>query len=153
MNLELTSPAFRDGGAIPTRHTCDGADLSPPLDWVDAPEGTKSFALICDDPDAPMGTFVHWLLYDIPADRTTLREGIPADPVVKGIGAQGKNDFRRTGYGGPSPPHGKPHRYFFKLYALDSMSGLKPGAKKAELEKAMRGHLLATGEVMGTYQR
>ena len=153
MNLELTSPAFADGGAIPPRYTCDGADVSPPLDWIDPPEGTKSLTLICDDPDAPMGTWVHWVLYGIAADRTTLREGVPTDPVVKGIGVQGKNDFKRVGYGGPCPPHGKPHRYFFKLYALDSRLELKPGAKKADLERAMKGHLLATGQLVWTYQR
>ena len=106
MNLELTSPAFADGGAVPSRYACDGADVSPPLDWIDPPEGTKSLALICDDPDAPMGTWVHGVLYGIAADRTTLREGVPTDPVVKGIGVQGKNDFKRVGYGGPCPRAG-----------------------------------------------
>jgi Raf kinase inhibitor-like YbhB/YbcL family protein len=153
MRLDLTSPAFRDGGTIPTKFTCDGADVSPPLDWSRAPEGTKSLALICDDPDAPMGTWVHWVLYGIPADKNSLREGVPRNAAVEGIGMQGKNDFRRIGYGGPCPPPGKPHRYFFKLYALDAELELKPDAKKVDLERAMRGHLLATGQLVGRYQR
>jgi Raf kinase inhibitor-like YbhB/YbcL family protein len=153
MTIELTSPAFEAGGVIPTKHTCDGADVSPRLEWSGAPEGTKTLALICDDPDAPMGTWVHWVIYDIPADTTSLSEGVPRDETVEDIAVQGTNDFKRIGYGGPCPPRGKPHRYFFKLYALDSRLELKPGAKKKDVEEAMEGHVLAKGELVGKYQR
>ena len=153
MTLTLTSPAFQDGDTIPVKHTCDGPDVSPALEWSRAPEGTKSLALICDDPDAPAGTWVHWVLYGIPADSTSLEEGVPKENTVEGIGVQGRNDFRRIGYGGPCPPPGKPHRYFFKLYALDVRPGLKPGAEKKDLEKAMKGHVLAQGQLVGRFQR
>lgn len=153
MTLVITSPEFEDGGMIPSKFTCDGADLSPRLQWLHVPDGTKSLALICDDPDAPMGTWVHWVLYGVPAGRTSLPEGVPTETAVEGIGLQGRNDFRRTGYGGPCPPPGKPHRYFFKLYALDADPGLAPGAKKAELERAMKGHVLAQGQLVGRYRR
>ena len=153
MTVELTSPAFEDGGTIPSKYTCDGADVSPPLEWSNVPEDAKSFALICDDPDAPMGTWVHWVLYGLPADTTSLPEGVPADEAIGGVALQGTNDFKRIGYGGPCPPPGKPHRYFFKLYALDTELDLKPGAKKKDLEKAMKGHVLAQGQLVGRYQR
>jgi len=145
--IPLSSPAFSDGGVIPTRHTCDGEDLSPQLDWQNIPAATRSLALIADDPDAPMGTWVHWVLFDIPPDVTGLPEG------VKGIGIQGKNDSRRLGYAGPCPPKGPAHRYYFKLYALDTTLGLKEGATKADVEKAMQGHILAQGQLMGKYGR
>ncbi len=153
MTLELTSPAFKNGESIPSKFTCDGADVSPALEWVHVPAGVKGLALICDDPDAPRGTWVHWVLYGLAPDRTSLREGVPTDAVVEGIGSQGKNDFERTGYGGPCPPPGKSHRYFFKLYALDSKLVLKSGAKKSDVEKAMKGHVLGQGQLIGTYQR
>ena len=153
MKLQVGSPAFHEGGTIPRKFTADGENLSPPLEWSGVPEGTKCLALICDDPEAPMGTWVHWVLYDIPANRTSLNEGVPVNESVKGIGIQGITDFKHTGYGGPAPPHGKPHRYYFKLYALDAEPPLKPGAKKRELEKAMKGHVLAEGQLMGRYQR
>jgi Raf kinase inhibitor-like YbhB/YbcL family protein len=153
MTFELTSPAFQNGGIIPSKLTCDGADVSPALHWPHAHADAKSLVLICDDPDAPAGTWVHWVLYGLAPDRTSLGEGVPRDPVVEGIGVQGKNDFKRIGYGGPCPPPGKPHRYFFKLYALDSKLGLKPGATKSDVEKAMRGHVVAQGQLMGKYQR
>jgi Raf kinase inhibitor-like YbhB/YbcL family protein len=153
MTIQLTSPAFEEGNPIPTKFTCDDADVSPPLGWTDIPTGTASLALICDDPDAPVGTWVHWVLYDLPPDTTGLEEAVPASERIDGLATQGKNDFKRVGYGGPCPPSGKPHRYFFKLYALDSKLGLKPGATKKELEKAMKGHILAEGTLMGTYQR
>lgn len=153
MTLELTSPAFEDGETIPSKFSCDGIDVSPRLEWSSVPEGTKSLALICDDPDAPMGTWVHWVLYGLPADTTSLPEGVPADEAIEDVALQGKNDFKRIGYGGPCPPPGKPHRYFFKLYALDTELDLKPGAKKKDLEKAMKGHVLAQGQLMGRYQR
>jgi Raf kinase inhibitor-like YbhB/YbcL family protein len=153
MSLELTSPAFNDGGTIPTKFTCDGADLSPPLAWSGVPEGAKSLALICDDPDAPMGTWVHWVLYGLPTGATSLPEGVPTEAAAKGFGVQGRNDFKRTGYGGPCPPPGKLHRYFFKLYALDFEPELKPGARKGDLEKTMKGHVLAQAQLIGRYQR
>lgn len=153
MTLELTCRDFKDGEMIPSKFTCEGVDVSPRLEWSGVPEGTKSLALICDDPDAPVGTWVHWVLYGLPADSTSLPEGVPTDEAIEGGALQGRNDFRRTGYGGPCPPPGKPHRYFFKLYALDSALDLKPGATKKDLEKAMKGHVLAQGQLMGRYKR
>jgi Raf kinase inhibitor-like YbhB/YbcL family protein len=153
MTIELTSAAFEDGGTIPLKYTCDGTDVSPPLEWSGVPEGTKSLALICDDPDAPMGTWVHWVIYGLRAGATSLPEGVPADKVVGDGGSQGKNDFKTIGYGGPCPPGGKPHRYFFKLYALDVELDLEPGVRKKDLEKAMKEHVLAQGQLVGRYQR
>lgn len=155
MALTLTSTAFRDGSPIPTKHTCDGADVSPPLAWTGAPQGTATVALIADDPDAPGGTWVHWVLYNLPASHTALPEGVPKTDRVPELGGtlQGKNDFRRIGYGGPCPPPGSAHRYFFKLYALSSTIGLQPGATKQDVERAMRGHILAEARLMGTYAR
>jgi Raf kinase inhibitor-like YbhB/YbcL family protein len=147
MSIPLTSTAFTEGGTIPKKYTCDDADLSPALAWSGVPEGTRSLALIADDPDAPVGTWVHWVLYDLPADLTSLPEG------AQGMGIQGNNDFRRSGYGGPCPPKGSPHRYYFKLYALDTQVNLKSGASKADVEKAMKGHILAQGQLMGKYGR
>jgi Raf kinase inhibitor-like YbhB/YbcL family protein len=154
MTLRITSTAFADGARIPAKYTCEGEDLSPPLAWSGAPQGTKSFVLIVDDPDAPdpaapRMTWVHWVLYDLPPDAAGLAEGARALPP----GAKsGLNDWKRTGYGGPCPPIGR-HRYFHKLYALDTkLSGLaKP--TKAEVEAAMRGHVLAEAQLMGTYQK
>jgi len=151
--MQLTSSAFSEGAAIPTKHTADGADVSPPLQWQGAPPTTKSIALICDDPDAPRGTWVHWVLFNLPADKNDLPEGVPTTGKLASGGVQGKNDFGKLGYGGPSPPKGKPHRYFFKIYALDGVLDLKEGATKAQLEKAMAGHILAQGQLMGTYGR
>jgi len=151
--LQLTSAAFSAGGTIPKKLTCDGADVSPPLAWSDAPAGTKSFALIADDPDAPAGTWVHWVIFDLPADARGLSESTAKQAELPNGARQGTNDFRKTGYGGPCPPPGKPHRYFFKLYALDGKLGLKAGASKADVEKAMHGHILAQGELMGRYGR
>jgi Raf kinase inhibitor-like YbhB/YbcL family protein len=153
MTIELTSTAFEEGGSIPAKLTCAGEDVSPYLEWHNVPEGTKSLALICDDPDAPMGTWVHWVIYGIPADTTSLAEGVPPKESIDGVALQGKNDFKRIGYGGPCPPPGKPHRYYFKLYALDTEPDLKPGATKKDLEKAMKGHILAQGQLMGTFKR
>lgn len=151
--MEIKSSAFGNGEMIPVKYTCDGADFSPSLEWTAGPAGTKSFALICDDPDAPMGTWVHWVIYDIPAAATMLAEGITREKDLPGGGTQGINDFRRTGYGGPCPPGGRTHRYFFKLYALDAALGLKPGITKDQLLKAMKGHVLAEAQLMGTYKR
>lgn len=153
MTLDLTSSAFEDGETIPSKYTCDGIDTSPPLQWSGVPEGAKTLALICDDPDAPLGTWVHWVLYNLPADTTSLPEGVPMHGAVEDGVFQGKNDFKRIGYGGPCPPAGKPHRYFFKLYAIDSELDLKPGAKKKDVEKAMKGHVLAEGRLVGMYKR
>jgi Raf kinase inhibitor-like YbhB/YbcL family protein len=153
MALTLSSSAFKPGGEIPRQYTCEGADQSPALTWSGAPAGTKSFALIADDPDAPVGTWVHWVVYDLPGDATELPQGVPPKDTVTGDGKQGVNDFRKVGYGGPCPPPGKPHRYFFKLYALDAPTQLQARATKAEVLHAIEGHVLAQAEVMGTYKR
>jgi Raf kinase inhibitor-like YbhB/YbcL family protein len=151
--LTITSAAFSYGGEVPKKFTCDGLDVSPPLQWSDAPARTGSFALIVDDPDAPVGTWVHWVLYNLPAETRALQENVPKQENLRDGSHQGRNDFRRTGYGGPCPPPGSAHRYFFKLYALDSKLDLKPGATKAQLEAVMNGHILAHGELMGKYKR
>ena len=153
MKIEITSSAFAEGQPIPSKHTCDDKDLSPPLAWTSVPPEAKSLALIADDPDAPVGTWVHWVLYDLSPTATQLSEGLDKSQYVLGGAKQGINDFRRLGYGGPCPPPGKPHRYFFKLYALDKMLDLKPGLAKKDLLKVMEGHILAEGQLMGTYQR
>ena len=150
--MKLESTAFTANDLIPSKYTCDKQDISPPLIWDEVPENTQSFALICDDPDAPMGTFVHWVLYNIPPESRQLIEAIPKQQELSIGGIQGKNDFGKIGYGGPCPPRGT-HRYFFKLYAIDRKLQLKPGATKDELLKAMAGHQLATAEIIGQYQR
>lgn len=152
MSFELTSTAFAHEQPIPSKYTCDGEDVSPSLQWSDPPEGTRSFALIMDDPDAPRGTWIHWVLYDLPAETRTLPEAIPAATNLSDGGRHGKNSDRKKGYGGPCPPSGT-HRYFFKLYALDTPLGLSPGASKKRLLRAMEGHILAQAELMGTYTR
>jgi Raf kinase inhibitor-like YbhB/YbcL family protein len=152
MEIKLTSSAFSEGGMIPRRYTCDAEDVSPDLSWSGLPEGTKSFALICDDPDAPMGTWVHWVLFNLPADLTALPVAIPPDKSLANGGVHGKNDFGRLGYGGPCPPGGT-HRYYFKLYALDAQLNLESGITKAQLLEAMQGHVLAEGQLMGKYKR
>jgi Raf kinase inhibitor-like YbhB/YbcL family protein len=151
--LELKSAAFRDGGAIPQNFTCDGGDRSPALTWNDPPAGAKSFVLIVDDPDAPSGTWVHWLVFNLPAEARGLPEAVPRGEQIKGGGSQGRNDFPQLGYGGPCPPPGKPHRYFFKLYALDTQLNLTPGATKNDVERAMQGHILTKAQIVGRYQR
>jgi Raf kinase inhibitor-like YbhB/YbcL family protein len=153
MKFKLNSHAFSDGADIPKKYTCDGDDVSPELHWTDQPPAAKSFALIVDDPDAPSGTWVHWVLFDLPGDGHDLPEGAGKRAPLP-IGAQqGTNDFKKTGYGGPCPPPGKPHRYFFKMYALDAKLSLKASAAKAEVEKAMQGHILGQGELLGRYGR
>ncbi len=149
MAMTLHSSAFREGETIPRRYTCDGDDRSPDLRWSDAPPTTRSFALIMDDPDAPRGTFTHWLVWDLPASLAMLPEG------AAGVGQEGTNDFGRSGYGGPCPPRGHgPHRYFFTLYALDVESlRLRAGASRQSLESAMQGHILAQARLMGRYER
>jgi Raf kinase inhibitor-like YbhB/YbcL family protein len=150
--MKVESSAFSQGQPIPPKHTCDGPDVSPDLRWSDAPAETKSYALIADDPDAPMGTWVHWVLYNVPANSDALPEGLPKQAAAGGA-VQGKNDFGHVGYGGPCPPPGKPHRYLFKLYALDTTLTLRNGATKKDVEAAMQGHILANAELVGTYQR
>jgi Raf kinase inhibitor-like YbhB/YbcL family protein len=152
MEIKITSSVFEDGGLIPAKYTCDEADISPPLRWDVVPEGTKSVALICDDPDAPMGTFVHWVIFGLPAETRELTENIPSDKTLPNGAKQGKSDFGRIGYGGPCPPSGT-HRYFFKIYALDTEVDLAAGASKRELVKAMEGHILAQGQLIGKYKR
>jgi Raf kinase inhibitor-like YbhB/YbcL family protein len=154
-NISVSSEAFREGEKIPPEYTCDGSDVSPALSWAGLPAGTKSITLIMDDPDAPGGTFVHWVLYNIPPDTQKLPKGIPGDRTLPDGSVHGSTSFGRNkiGYGGPCPPPGNPHRYYFKVYSLDKRLPLAPGASKAEVEKAMSGHLLAKGEVMGKYGR
>jgi Raf kinase inhibitor-like YbhB/YbcL family protein len=150
--FELTSMEFNYEEPIPIKFSCDGANISPPLQWGDPPEGTLSFALIFDDPDAPAGIWVHWVLYNIPAEARALSEAIPSEAELPDGSRHGLNSFGRMDYGGPCPPGG-PHRYFFKLYALDVMLDLEPGADKEILLQAMEGHILAQAELMGTYAR
>ncbi len=150
--LTLKSAAFEHQGAIPIKYTCDGEDISPPLEWNGAPSGTKSFALIVDDPDAPMGTFNHWILFNIPANVNQLSEGIPRQNTLADGSRQGKTSWHKVGYGGPCPPSGT-HRYFFTLYALDTLLNLPASASKEQVLQAMSGHILAKSELMGTYKR
>jgi Raf kinase inhibitor-like YbhB/YbcL family protein len=152
MGFTLTSTAFKEGQSIPRQHTCDGVNVSPALEWSGAPPSAKTFAIICADPDAPSGTWVHWVLYNLPSDRIGLVENVPATEKVPGDGLQGTNDFQKIGYGGPCPPSGT-HHYFFKLYALDAELALKAGATKAEVLKAMEGHIVGQTQLMGTYRR
>ena len=150
--ITVESSAFGNMQPIPRQYTCDGADISPPLSWRGVPPAAKSIVCIADDPDAPAGTWVHWVVYDLPASDTVLIENIPKADTAPGGGKQGTNDFRRIGWGGPCPPGGT-HRYFFKLYALDTMLNLPAGKTKKDVEKAMAGHILAKGELIGTYTR
>ena len=151
--FELVSSAFKNGEYIPGEYSCKGKDISPPLEWTGMPEGTRSFALICDDPDAPVGTWIHWVIFNLPAEKTGLEENLSGQNRLSDGALQGKNSWGKLGYGGPCPPPGKPHRYFFKLYALDTMLDLKSGATKQELLKAMEGHVLAEAELMGLFKR
>jgi Raf kinase inhibitor-like YbhB/YbcL family protein len=153
MSFALKSTAFAHDGEIPRRYTCDGTDLSPALSWVGVPAGTQSLALIADDPDAPEGTWTHWTLWNVSAKATVLPEGIPQVETLDNGARQGRNDFKRVGYGGPCPSPGKPHRYFFRLYALDTRLDLKAGASRNELDSAMKGRVLSQTELMGTYRR
>jgi Raf kinase inhibitor-like YbhB/YbcL family protein len=152
MEIKLTSAAFKEGQPIPRQYTCDGVNVSPPLEWTGMPKTAKTIAIIADDPDAPSGTWVHWVVYDLPAENIGLVENLPATENLKAGGFQGANDFDKIGYGGPCPPSGT-HRYFFKIYALDNYLSLKVGATKTLVEKAMEGHIVAQGQLMGTYQR
>jgi hypothetical protein len=151
--LELTSPAFAPGETIPERYTCDGQDVSPPFSWSAPPEGTESIALIVDDPDAPMGTWVHWVLFNIPADKRSLSEGVPAQDQLPDGSLHGRNSWKRREYGGPCPPSGSTHRYVFQLFALDTELDLEAGATKKQVLSATEGHVLAQGELTGKYGR
>lgn len=153
MVLLVLSPAFLEGDRIPTKYTCQGQDISPPLAWGEPPVGTQSFALIVDDPDAPGGVFTHWVLLNIPSDSRQLPEAVPTQTQLPSGALQGKNDFGRIGYGGPRPPPGRPQRYRFTLYALDQPLDLKAGVFKQQLIGAMQGHILAQGQLTGIYQR
>jgi Raf kinase inhibitor-like YbhB/YbcL family protein len=153
MTFSMTSSAFAPGASIPKAYTADGRDVSPSLRWENPPPGSQSFALICDDPDAPVGTWAHWVIWNIPASARELNEAVQHIKTLADGAAQGKNDFGRIGYGGPSPPAGKPHRYFFRLYALKEKLTLAAGASRGELERAMQGKVLATAELLGTYRR
>lgn len=153
--MKISSPAFADGGTIPRPHTCDGADMSPALEWSDVPAETKELALIADDPDAPGRTWVHWVIYHIPGSATGLPAGLPKKPETDRPvrSTQGTNDFRTVGYGGPCPPRGPAHRYYFKLYALDAELQLQARATKDKLLAAMQGHILIEAQLMGRYAR
>jgi Raf kinase inhibitor-like YbhB/YbcL family protein len=152
--MEIASTAFQENGNIPKPYTGDGQDVSPPLRWSGAPGNTQSFALICDDPDAPRkDPWVHWVLFNLPADTHELTEGVAASETLSNGAKQGRNDFGKIGYGGPAPPPGKPHRYYFKLYALDTVLNLNEWASKQQLEQAMKGHILASGQLTGKYGR
>ena len=153
MALTLTSPAFSHQTKIPRRYTCEGEDVSPALAWTDPPAGTKGLALINDDPDAPVGTWVHWVIYNIPPTSRGLEEHLPKTEKLPNGAVQGLNDFRRIGYGGPCPPPGRAHRYVFTLSALDTTLSLPAKATKAQLERAMEGHVLVRAELIGLYQR
>ncbi len=148
--MELTSPAFKTHDFIPKKYSCQGENISPALTWSLAPQNTKSFALIMDDPDAPVGVWVHWVVYDLPATLAALPEGFPETKQGR---SGGVDAFERLGYGGPCPPPGPAHRYFFRLYALDQVLGLPPQSTKPELLKAMKGHILAQAELVGLFQR
>jgi Raf kinase inhibitor-like YbhB/YbcL family protein len=150
--IKVTSRAFQEGGMIPREYTCDGANVSPPLAWDSAPVKTESFALIADDPDAPGKTWVHWIVFNIASNTRELPGNVPAQDTIASGSNQGTNDFRKVGYGGPCPPSGA-HRYYFKLYALDTELALDSSATKDQLLKAMEGHALAQGQLMGKYQR
>jgi Raf kinase inhibitor-like YbhB/YbcL family protein len=152
MGIQIKSPVFQDGTPIPEKYTCDGLDVSPPLEWTDVPEGTKTLAIVCDDPDAPMKTWLHWIIFNIPGDVDRLPENVPPEKELENGAKQGMNDFHKIGYGGPCPPSGS-HRCFFKIYALDTILDLPAGASKPQLMIAMEGHVLAQAHLMGTYTR
>jgi hypothetical protein len=153
MTMKLQSSAFAEGARIPKEFTCDGSDKSPPLAWTPAPNGTKSIALICDDPDAPAGTWVHWVLWGLKPNATSLPENLSKTAILPDSVRQGRNSWPRAGYNGPCPPPGRPHRYFFKLYALNVDLALSESADKAALEKEMKGHILDQAQLMGLYGR
>jgi len=148
----ITSKAFKEGGMIPEKYTCNGKDVSPPLAWESVPGEAKSLALICEDPDAPAGTWVHWVLYNLSSGIKEFAENVPTDKTLSNGATQGTNDFGNIGYDGPCPPGGT-HRYYFKLYALDTNLGVEAGITKSQLLKSIKGHILAEGQLMGRYER
>jgi Raf kinase inhibitor-like YbhB/YbcL family protein len=152
-SMQITSTAFSEGAQIPPKYTCEDRNVSPPLKWSGVPKGTRSLVLIADDPDAPAGTWIHWVMYDLPQDSEELAEDTPKSESLSNGAKQGMNSFRQLGYGGPCPPPGKAHRYFFKLYALDTVLNLKPAASSKDVERAMEKHVLGEGHLMGTYKR
>ena len=152
-DIKLTCPAFSNGAAIPIVHTCDGDDFSPPLAWEGIPDSAKSICLVCDDPDAPGGTWVHWILFNLPDSVKQFPEALPKTEVTFYGARQGLNDFGRMGYWGPCPPPGKAHRYFFRIYALDIMLPLAAGIHRSTLDSAMTTHVLGSGEMFGSYKR
>ncbi len=151
--MQLETPAFKPGSDIPRQFTCDGSDISPALSWSAPPDGTESLALIMEDPDAPGRTWVHWVLYDLPPEQRELAEAVPPEPSLPSGAQQGINDYRRIGYGGPCPPPGPAHRYYFKLFALDRKLALRSGATRAQVDRAMRGHILGEADLMVCYRR
>jgi Raf kinase inhibitor-like YbhB/YbcL family protein len=153
IKMTLTSEAFEDGAVIPARYSCEGDDLSPPLSWSDVPTGTRAFALICEDPDAPVGTWDHWVIFNLPGEMTSLPAGVTTEAELGEDVRHGLNSWHRTGYGGPCPPPGKPHRYFFRLYALSAPVELSAGVTKAELLAAIKPLTLGQTELMGTFSR
>ena len=153
MNFALQSPEWKMGNEIPRQFTCDGQNVSPPLHWDDPPAGTESLSLILEDPDAPGGVFTHWVLFDLPAGGRELPEKVSQQGTLPSGARQGRNSFGKVGYGGPCPPPGPAHRYYFRLYALDRKIDLAAGTGRADLDKAMRGHILAQAEYMGRYKR
>ena len=151
--MQLTSPEFRSGAFITSRFTCDGENISPKLEFADVPAGARSLVLLMDDPDAPGGCWTHWVVADLPATCVGLPEAQPRTQFICGGSPQGINDFGHLGYGGPCPPRGKPHRYFFRLYALDAELAISPGQTKAVVEAALKSHVLAASELIGLYAR
>lgn len=152
MDIKISSPAFQDGEMIPKLYSCEDKNISPPVNWDNVPTGTMSIAIIMDDPDAPVGTWVHWVIYNISPDTLKLEQAVPAEKVLPNGAYQGRNDWGRIGYGGPCPPGGT-HRYFFKIFALDTEPDLKPGMNKKELLKAIDGHIISEGKIIGKYKR
>ena len=150
--MEIKSSAFDEGALIPDKYTCDDIDISPPLNWSNGPEGTKKYAIICDDPDAPMGTWVHWVIYNLPSNIHELAENVPSSEILPNGAKQGRNDFGKIGYGGPCPPGGT-HRYYFKIYALSAELNVTAGITKSELLKEMEAYILSEGQLMGRYKR
>ena len=151
--LNLTSSGFASGASIPNKFTCKGEDVSPALEWSGAPPKTVSFVIIMDDPDAPSGTWLHWVMWNVPATVNSLSEGVPKRGQLQDGASQGRNSFEKTGYNGPCPPPGQTHRYYFHVWALDSKLDLQPGAGRREVGGAAKGHILAHGEYMGTIHR
>ncbi len=151
--FRIGSAAFKEGAAIPARFTCEGENVSPPLEWTEPPGGARSFALIVDDPDAPAGVWTHWVVYNLPAQARAMDENMPKQAELPGGGLQGQNSFGRMGYGGPCPPPGNAHRYFFRLYALDTLLSLEPGAAKEDVLAAAKGHIVGEARLMGRFKR